>query len=748
MRLGVVVDSRHVTSFERAIALGASALSVRIRPGQNQRPFLKAAHADHNLAVLGTLGRDSFRARLDWRGSAEADIDHIMSLVEAGLLDAVAIGHEPDDGFAGGSDDPLVAPRGGVGSWVLPLGELAELITMLRARMREIPFPVPLVLGGLCSWHPEILDSLDLALLDGILVHPYGAGRQPETTLGAYLDALVAILAERGLTNRVRLGIGELGHSDQMIGRGEVADWFSRMLAYLDGRGDIDCCFICCDSDLVLDGYGQFDIRERAKPSVASIFDVALRLPAQDPLFKIDLPDPTPEESGDPVAPPAWDDPYFSPEQIAQAMAEADGHQGPSSLTEPIRALWPEFSPYLTQFQVPDDPAARSALLAALYVATAGRLVPTVEGGSYTRAEQRYGGKRGNRYHGDGWRYRGRGLVRILGRAAYEAFGQALDLPLLEEPDMVLEPGIAAGITALTFQQQHLFEAAVRGNWVEVWRGVDPGLQGYGAFLAVVQALLNSVDATSEPPENVLGPAALGAALAWLGDPYTPGGDRPGGFDGPGLVTWAYGQVREEPLPPTLGAMFVSTAPVGANQAQPGDLVFYEYGDPASGGSRYDHVALLVDHDQLVLDVRAGSGVGYRPHIRGAIRRYRRVTGPGRIGLNEEGRVQWEADRAQLLERLKHLVSRLTSIRSRLDERLDIPERPIDKAQKREWLEWGQRIRQWRERDNEDLNRHVTTLERFEHDLRSLLDWSNGDQESPEQPEEQPEGGEPDGRDE
>lgn len=734
MRLGAVVTGRRVTAFEHLGALGASALSVRLRPGQNQRAFLGAAKRDHLFGVLGVLDRDSFRTRLDWRGAAEATLDYVMDLVEAGLVDAVAIGHEPDDGWQSGvSDDPLVVPRGGVGSWVLPLAELAEMIALLRERMREVPFPVPLVLGGLCSWRPEVLDTLDLALLDGILIHPYGTAMDPEIAFANYLDGVARVLDQRGLTGRVRLGVGELGRFDQRHGRGEIADWFARALAYLAGRGDVDCCFICCDSDLTLDGFGQFDVKGRAKPSVASIFAVSQRLPAQGPLFAFEGPDPV-IETTEPASTPDWGDPHFTPEDIALAMTRADSIANvPDALVDAVRALWPEFDPYLEQFQVSADLSARVALLAALYVATAGRLTPTTEGGSYTRAEQRYGGKLGNLYHGDGWRYRGRGLVRLQGRAAYAEYGQAMGLPLLEEPDMVLEIPVAVGVTALMFQQRDLFDAAARGNWAGVWHGVDPRLHGYGAFLAVIQCLLDTVDARSEPEQNGLGPAALEVALTRLGDPYVSDGDRPGGFDGPGLVVWAYAQVTETPLPVSLAEMVAITQPVSADRAQPGDLVIYEYGDPASGGSRYDHVGLLTDQDTLVLDCRTNTGVGYRPHVRGAIRRYRRVIGQAQPREEREDVVTQDAELTTLRAQLSQMVDRLMAIHARLEQARDMPEAPTDRAPKKDWLDWGTRVRHWREQTNSELDRHFGSLRAFEDDLRALA--APGDK-----PEAKPEG--------
>ena len=44
---------------------------------------------------------------------------------------------------------------------------------------------------------------------------------------------------------------------------------------------------------------------------------------------------------------------------------------------------------------------------------------------------------------GDGWRYRGRGLLQVTGRANYQAVAAGLDLPLLECPELLAEPPAA-----------------------------------------------------------------------------------------------------------------------------------------------------------------------------------------------------------------------------------------------------------------------------------------------------------------
>lgn len=76
-------------------------------------------------------------------------------------------------------------------------------------------------------------------------------------------------------------------------------------------------------------------------------------------------------------------------------------------------------------------------------------------GGPESVANAMYGGawgekNLGNVKRGDGWRFRGRGLIQTTGRANYrrasiEMFG---DERLLDDPDMLLIPDVAAGSAA------------------------------------------------------------------------------------------------------------------------------------------------------------------------------------------------------------------------------------------------------------------------------------------------------------
>lgn len=75
-----------------------------------------------------------------------------------------------------------------------------------------------------------------------------------------------------------------------------------------------------------------------------------------------------------------------------------------------------------------------------------------------------YGGLHGNgdAASGDGWRYRGRGLIRLIGRAAYRQAGAALGRPYEEQPDLVAQPRDACLVAAWLWKQRGLDELAER----------------------------------------------------------------------------------------------------------------------------------------------------------------------------------------------------------------------------------------------------------------------------------------------
>ena len=65
-----------------------------------------------------------------------------------------------------------------------------------------------------------------------------------------------------------------------------------------------------------------------------------------------------------------------------------------------------------------------------------------------------YAGRMGNLQDGDGYTYRGRGLIQITGREMYTKCGNALGIDLIDNPDLLLTPEYAT-LSAGWFWNKH-----------------------------------------------------------------------------------------------------------------------------------------------------------------------------------------------------------------------------------------------------------------------------------------------------
>jgi putative chitinase len=103
-----------------------------------------------------------------------------------------------------------------------------------------------------------------------------------------------------------------------------------------------------------------------------------------------------------------------------------------------------------------------------------------------------YAGRLGNgsARSGDGWRYRGRGLIQITGRSNYAASGLALGLDLLERPEQLEQPYTAA-LSAAEWWHRHGCNAlADTGDLAAVTRKVNGGLTGLDDRLKLYAAAM------------------------------------------------------------------------------------------------------------------------------------------------------------------------------------------------------------------------------------------------------------------
>ncbi len=84
----------------------------------------------------------------------------------------------------------------------------------------------------------------------------------------------------------------------------------------------------------------------------------------------------------------------------------------------------------------------------------------------------------GNEASGDGWKYRGRGLIQVTGKINYSACAEALDLNLVDMPDYLLEPKYAAMSAGWFWDKTRLNELADTKDFAGITKRINGGLNG------------------------------------------------------------------------------------------------------------------------------------------------------------------------------------------------------------------------------------------------------------------------------
>lgn len=96
---------------------------------------------------------------------------------------------------------------------------------------------------------------------------------------------------------------------------------------------------------------------------------------------------------------------------------------------------------------------------------------------------------------GDGWTYRGRGLIQITGRDNYRACGLKLDLDLETSPALLESPANAALSAAWFWTSRGCNPLADGGDMVAVTKQVNGGTNGLADRLALHAAALKAIPA-------------------------------------------------------------------------------------------------------------------------------------------------------------------------------------------------------------------------------------------------------------
>ncbi len=91
----------------------------------------------------------------------------------------------------------------------------------------------------------------------------------------------------------------------------------------------------------------------------------------------------------------------------------------------------------------------------------------------------------GDESSGDGWRFRGRGLLQITGRRNYRTVGDSLGLPLEIEPELLEQPEHAASSSAWWWAARGLNGLADRCEFAAITRRINGGMNGQAERMAL-----------------------------------------------------------------------------------------------------------------------------------------------------------------------------------------------------------------------------------------------------------------------
>lgn len=151
-----------------------------------------------------------------------------------------------------------------------------------------------------------------------------------------------------------------------------------------------------------------------------------------------------------------------------------------------LKSIYPEaafinidkYLPYFIQYM--DEYKVNTPIRAQMFFAQIGhesgrlRYVEEIASGSA------YEGRKdlGNVQEGDGIKFKGRGLIQITGRSNYQRLSKYLDIDLISNPTLLLEPKYAVLSAYWFWEDNKLNQVADTGDFRKVTRIINGGFNG------------------------------------------------------------------------------------------------------------------------------------------------------------------------------------------------------------------------------------------------------------------------------
>jgi len=109
-------------------------------------------------------------------------------------------------------------------------------------------------------------------------------------------------------------------------------------------------------------------------------------------------------------------------------------------------------------------------------------------------ANKVYAGRMGNTEDGEGFKYRGRGVLQLTGKDEYLFCGTSLGIDTISNPDIILEPKWACISAGWFWNKKNLNSCADAGDIKEMTRRINGGMNGYDERVAKIAAAQKALD--------------------------------------------------------------------------------------------------------------------------------------------------------------------------------------------------------------------------------------------------------------
>lgn len=110
----------------------------------------------------------------------------------------------------------------------------------------------------------------------------------------------------------------------------------------------------------------------------------------------------------------------------------------------------------------------------------------------------------GDEASGDGWRYRGRGLIQITGKANYADMGARIGVDLVSQPDRASDPLTALTVAVAYWQARDLNRFADRGDFTGLTRAINGGTIGLADRRRWLSRVESAISRDQPSPHSVL----------------------------------------------------------------------------------------------------------------------------------------------------------------------------------------------------------------------------------------------------